>query len=303
LGGISLYPLSLWHNDERMISEKTNIPAPAEPVRVNTVYGPVWSWRVGFSLGVDLICVDSVCSFNCTYCQLGFIQVRINERRLYVTTGKVMRDLEESRWRESDVITFSGSGEPTLALNLGEATREIGAFTRKPTLVLTNGTLLHLPEVRKELHEADRIYVKLDAATEETFGRINRPVPGVTLSGIVENVLELRQSYPGMLGVQMMFTRVNLGEVDEFARILNRIRPEEVQLNTPTRPYPEKWVLQTRGSHGGVDYPAKPLKTISLEQACALEARLRELTGLNIISVYKGCGEEDEKGNFVHGQS
>jgi wyosine [tRNA(Phe)-imidazoG37] synthetase (radical SAM superfamily) len=275
-----------------MISDETNRLAPVEPVKVSTVYGPVWSWRVGHSLGIDLICVSSVCSFNCTYCQLGFIQVRINERKLYVPTEKVMQDLKNSRWQESDVITFSGSGEPTLALNLGEATREVGAFTRKPTLTLTNGTLLHLPEVRRDLNQADRVYVKLDAATEQTFARINRPVPGVTLSGIVENLLEFRQSYSGMLGIQMMFTRVNIGEVDDFARLLNRIRPDEVQLNTPTRPYPENWVLQTRGSHAGVDYPAKALKTISLEQACALEARLREVTGLNIISVYKGCGDE-----------
>jgi wyosine [tRNA(Phe)-imidazoG37] synthetase (radical SAM superfamily) len=275
-----------------MISREKDSPQPAGPVDVNTVYGPVWSWRVGLSLGIDLICATSVCSFNCTYCQLGFIQVRINERKLYVPTEKVMEDLKNSHWRESDVITFSGSGEPTLALNLGEATREIGAFTGKPTLILSNGTLLDLPGVRKELNEADRVYIKLDAATEETFVRVNRPVAGITLSAIVENTLEFRQSYPGRLGVQMMFTRVNIGEVDDFARLLNRIRPDEVQLNTPTRPYPEHWVLQTRGSHGGVDYPAKALKTISLEQACAVEARLRELTGLNIISVYKGCGEE-----------
>ena len=41
---------------------------------VSTVYGPIPSWRVGESLGIDLIRDNSVCSFNCVYCQLGYIQ-------------------------------------------------------------------------------------------------------------------------------------------------------------------------------------------------------------------------------------
>ncbi len=265
---------------------KTPYSESSLPITVSSVYGPVPSWRVGESLGIDLICVNSVCSFNCTYCQLGFIQVRTNQRRLYVPTEKLQRDLEASEWRRSDVITLSGSGEPTLALNLGEAIRLISGYTAKPVIVLTNGTLLHLADVRQELQAADRVFVKLDAATEEVFRRVNRPVNGVELADIVASTVEFKKNYPGMLGVQMMFTRVNMGQVEEFARLLNRLRPDEVQLNTPKRPYPEHWVLQTRGSHTGVDYPAKPLRVITREEASRLEERLRELTGLNIISVY-----------------
>ena len=255
--------------------------------QVSSVYGPVPSWRVGQSLGIDPICVNSICSFNCTYCQLGFIQVRINERRLFVPTEKILADLEESRWQQADIITISGSGEPTLAANLGEIVRALQNRTGKPVLVLTNGTLLHLPEVQVELGMADKVFVKLDAASEATFQRINRPVSGVTLARIVQSLVEFHSRYSGYLGVQMMFTRVNLGEVDQFAEILNRVRPDEVQLNTPTRPYPQDWVVQTRGSHEGVDYPARPLKRITREEAGAIKARLRELTGLKIISVYK----------------
>ncbi len=237
---------------------------------------------------MDPICVNSVCSFNCTYCQLGFIQVRVNERQIFVPTEKVMRDLAESRWREADVITVSGSGEPTLAANLGEIVDGLKSFTGKPVLVLTNGTLLHLPALQAELKRADKVFIKLDAATEETFKRINRPVPGVTLEGIVKAACAFRENYQGFLGIQMMFTRVNLHEVTQFAELLKRIRPDEVQLNTPTRPYPQKWVIQTRGSHDGVDYPARPLKRITSEEAFRLEADLRALTGLKIISVYGG---------------
>lgn len=254
--------------------------------KISSVYGPVRSWRVGMSLGIDLLCLNSICSFNCTYCQLGFIQVRINERHCFVPTAKVMLDLKNSEWQSADIVTFSGSGEPTLALNLGEAIRGVHQFTGKPVLVLTNGTLLHLEEVQSELNESEKVFVKLDGATDSTFRKINRPVEGVTLDGIIRSLLSFKKQYPGYLGVQMMLTRVNLHEIDRFAVLLNQIGPQEVQLNTPTRPYPQQWVLQTRGSHNGVDYPARPLKPISLEEAEASEARLRELTGLRVISVY-----------------
>jgi wyosine [tRNA(Phe)-imidazoG37] synthetase (radical SAM superfamily) len=272
--------LGMYGNSSGQLSKKQQVQ------EVSSVYGPVRSWRVGMSLGVDPICVNSVCSFNCTYCQLGLIQVRINERRLFVPTDKVMKDLQQSRWREADIITVSGSGEPTLASNLGDIVEGLKAHTRKPVLVLTNGTLLHVASVQEDLSLSDKVFVKLDGATEPTFRRINRPVPGVTLEGIISATEAFRGRYRGYLGIQMMFTRVNIGEVRQFAAILKRLRPDEVQLNTPTRPYPQGWVIQTRGSHDGVDYPARPLKRISREEAVAIETELRSLTGLNIISVY-----------------
>ena len=133
---------------------------------VSCVYGPVTSWRVGRSLGIDLLCINSICSFNCTYCQLGFIQVRINHRDLFVPTSKVVADFERSDWRQADIITFSGNGEPTLATNLGEVIGELKARSGKPTLVLTNGTLLDSEEVRQELALSDQVFLKLDAASE-----------------------------------------------------------------------------------------------------------------------------------------
>ncbi|UCF37023.1 MAG: radical SAM protein [Acidobacteriota bacterium] len=256
--------------------------------QVSSIYGPVRSWRVGWSLGVDLICVNSVCSFNCTYCQLGNIQVRTNERRLFVPTEKVMRDLEESDWRKADIITFSGSGEPALALNLGESIEQIRHRTGKPVLILTNGTLLHLPEVRSELCAADRVYLKLDACSDSVLQRVNRPVEGVTLEGIVEAGSRFREEFKGYLGIQMMFVHSNEKELDAFAAMLHRLKPDEVQVNTPTRPYPDSWYLASRGSHEGVDYPARPIKPLSVARLDSIVEELRRrTTGVNIICVAK----------------
>lgn len=254
--------------------------------RVSTVYGPVHSWRVGLSLGIDLICETSVCSFNCTYCQLGNIQRHSGERKLFVPTDKVLADLAESPWRQADIITFSGSGEPTLALNLGACIRQVRRLTGKPTLVLTNGILLADPSVRCDLLESDRVYVKIDAGDEQTFQLINRPVPGVTLRGIVEATKRFRDEYKGYLGIQSMFTPKNIEQAEQMAELYSAIHPDEVQLNTPTRPYPRSWYLASRGSHDGVDYPAQPLKVITREQAQEAEETIRRRTGLKVVSVY-----------------
>jgi len=149
------------------------------PQNFSSIYGPVHSWRVGESLGIDLICETSTCSFNCFYCQLGKIQKVTNERTLFIDTKSVMDDFENSQWKKSDIITFSGSGEPTLATNLGEVSRAIKKITPIPQLLLTNGTLLNHPEVIADCQGIDKVYVKLDAPDEEHFQRINRPVKGM----------------------------------------------------------------------------------------------------------------------------
>lgn len=257
-----------------------------ETAEISSVYGPVSSWRVGLSLGIDLICFNSVCSFNCTYCQLGSIQVRTNERQLFVSTSKVIEDFRNSDWERADIITYSGSGEPTLASNLGESILAIKALTEKPQLVLTNGTLLGREDVRIELSHSDRVYVKLDFASSSSLQKVNRPVAGVTLEQIVTGAEIFRMEYSGYLGIQMMLLYSNVYEYKNFPELLDRIRPDEVQINTPSRPYPDNWYLASRGSHEGVDYPARPLKQVPAERLQEIANYLRANTsGIKQISV------------------
>lgn len=276
-------------NDELPLAEI----ARADLSKISSVYGPVRSWRVGWSLGIDLLCLNSICSFNCVYCQLGTIQVQTNQRQLFVPTAKMMSDLEQSEWRRSDIITFSGSGEPTLALNLGESIVAAREFTRKPVLVLTNGTLFHLPEVRQALGPADRVYLKLDAATETSFKRVNRPVQGVSFSKLLGAAEIFRESYPGYFGLQVMLLFSNLDRLEDYARLFQRLQPDEVQINTPTRPYPQDWYLDSRGSHGRVEYPAKPLKRLTPERIREITGQFKQMApGLQITCVYDRLSAE-----------
>ncbi len=126
----------------------------------------------------------SICSFNCVYCQLGDIQVKTAERKIYVPTEKVERDLRLSDWETADLVTILGNGEPTLALNLGEVLQVIREYTAKPSTVLTNATLLNDPAVRADLNYADHVACKLDAASDVVLQRMNRPVAGIDMASI-----------------------------------------------------------------------------------------------------------------------
>lgn len=255
-------------------------------MKVSSVYGPVNSWRLGRSLGIDLLCVNSICSFRCIYCQLGKININTAERRLYVPTDSVMTDLEASPWRDADAITFSGTGEPTLATNLGEVIELVKASTGKPAVVLTNAAHLNDQEVRNDLRAADKVFCKLDAADERHFQLINRPISGLTLQGTVDGIKAFRQEYPGFLAIQIMLQRVTARQIEGFARILNEIGPDEVQLNSPSRPIPLKWWTEARGGDVGDSVPATRPRMLGGDEMERIETRLRQLTGLRICSVY-----------------
>lgn len=253
----------------------------------SSVYGPVNSWRVGSSLGVDLLLQTSICSFNCIYCQLGDIQKKTIERKIYVPTEQVEKDFKNSRWQEADIVTFSGSGEPTLALNLAEVVHFIKEYSGKPVMVLTNATTLNDPAVINDLQDVDHVACKLDAASEEKLKMMNRPVDGVTFEGIVSGIKNLRQNYKGKLSLQCMFMPGNLAETEALCDVIKEIKPDEVQLNTPKRAYPLEWHLESRGNHGKKEYPTRELRMISEVEADEIELLIAEKTGVPILSFYQ----------------
>ena len=256
-----------------------------------TVYGPVSSWRFGASLGIDPIFEVSTCSFNCIYCQLGNIQRVTSEIKVYVPTEKVLEDFQESLKKNEkiDVITYSGSGEPTLAKNLGEIIKGIRKIAPSiPQYILTNATLLNNPSVVEDLNLLDKVILKLDAGSEEVFQLINRPDKDITLNGIIQGILNFKKQYKGSIEVQTMFMPINYEDLESLANILKKIGPELVQLNTPKRAYPLSWERENRGNHLGIHlHKTANLRIISEKEASDIETKLAEMTGLKFLSVYR----------------
>lgn len=201
------------------------------------VYGPVPSWRLGRSLGIDLLSTKGkTCSFDCIYCQLGRTVNPLTERKQFVSLSQVAADLERVRGISADYATFSGVGEPSLASNLGEAIRLVKSVLKLPVAVLTNSSLMSREDVRRELTLADIVVAKIDAPNEELFRQINRPYLQCTFGEISRAIKLFRGEYQGKLALQMMFIEANRGCAPEMARIAEQLSPDEVQINTPLRP-------------------------------------------------------------------
>ena len=201
------------------------------------LYGPVPSWRLGRSLGVDLVSTKGkTCSFDCIYCQLGRTAHPLVRRREFEPISHLAQELETVKKIAVDYVTFSGVAEPTLASNLGQAIELVKSVLGLPVAVLTNSSLMPGEDVRRELSQADVVVAKMDAPNEGLFRQINRPRVKSTLDEILRAIRLFREGYRGKLALQMMFVEANKGYAPEMARIAGELSPDEVQINTPLRP-------------------------------------------------------------------
>lgn len=210
----------------------------------SVVYGLVPSWRLGKSLGIDMVSTDrKTCSFDCVYCQLGKTKNQLNQRKEFVPLHVLEKELMKIKRIDADYATFSGMGEPTLASNLGDAIRLTRSILKLPIAVLTNSHLIVNEDVRNDLQLADIVVAKIDASREEIFQQINRPYGKNTLSDILNSIKSFRKNYRAKLALQMMFIDLNKNYADEMAKIAMDISPDEVQINTPLRPCAVKPLL------------------------------------------------------------
>ena len=235
------------------------------------VYGPVPSWRLGRSLGIDLLSTRrKVCSFNCVYCQLGETSRFFVEPQEFISLKQLRGEIESLARIEADYATFSGMGEPTLASNLGEAIQLAGSILGLPTAVLTNGSLIFREDVRERLAHADVVVAKLDVPNEELFRLVNRPASGLRLNLVLEGMRQFRNTFRGKLALQVMFIQANEGYAELIAELASSISPDEVQINTPLRPS-----------------KAKPL---SPEDIAGIRAKFSDLP--NVVTIYEAPSRE-----------
>lgn len=205
--------------------------------RFQYIYGPVPSWRVGSSLGIDLLSQkEKICSYDCVYCQLGRTKTLTVARQIYVPEEEILKEVESLPDISIDYITFSGKGEPTLAENLGSLIRAIRTIRRESVAVITNASLINRQDIQNELSYADFVIVKLDASSQESFIKVNRPYQEIEFDAIIAGMKEFRKQFKGKLALQVMFIRENARAAEEIASIAHDIYPDEVQINTPLRP-------------------------------------------------------------------
>jgi wyosine [tRNA(Phe)-imidazoG37] synthetase (radical SAM superfamily) len=204
------------------------------------IFGPLPSRRLGRSVGVDII-PKKLCNLDCIYCEVGQTDKRAMRRREYVPTRSVLEEIQLKlhEGERIDFITFSGSGEPTLNSKLGEMIRFVKEMTSIPVAVITNGTLLFLEEVRRDLLLADVVLPSLDAATQSTFERINQPHPSLNIKTTIEGLKRFREEYAGQLWLEVLLVAGYNDSDEELAALkhaIQQIEPDRIQLNTVVRP-------------------------------------------------------------------
>jgi wyosine [tRNA(Phe)-imidazoG37] synthetase (radical SAM superfamily) len=185
------------------------------------------------------------------------------ERKIYISTHKIIDEVKQLPELKIDYITFSGRGEPTLSANLADVIKIIKTLRKEKVAILTNSSLINRDDVRKALSLADFVVVKLDAYSQNTLKLINKPLSSIKFDDIYNGIKLFRKEYTKKLALQIMFIDENKEYADRLAELSLAIAPDEVQINTPLR-----------------QCEVKPL---SCEEIFKIKGYFK---GLNVISVY-----------------
>ena len=248
------------------------------------VFGPVPSRRLGISLGVDLVLSKS-CNLNCIFCECGATKKIQLERQRFKDMNEILNEIQSVlKDIKPDYITFSGSGEPTLSLDLGnisKAIKEDLKYKGKICLI-TNSLLLANQEVIKELEYIDLIVPTLNTLKQDIFEKIVRPDYRTSVDEIKKGFINLNKSnYKGKIWIEI-FILENINDSEEnfieIANFLNseNIRYDKIQLNTIDRVGAER-----------------DLKAISFDKILKAKKILEE-NGLHNIEIIKSLNELEE---------
>ena len=242
----------------------------------NIIFGPVRSRRLGLSLGVNLLPVDSkLCNFDCIYCECGWNEDHPGRRRF--NSREDVREMLAKTLRRMvdegevpDVITFAGNGEPTMHPDFEDIIADTIALRdqicpQAKVSVLSNATQIHREDVRRALLRVDNNILKLDSAFDATVQLINKPQGSYS----VERTVELMKLFEGKMILQTMFLRGEyLGqrvdnttekEVKAWLDIVEQIRPRQVMIYSLDR-----------------DTPCQTLEKVEKEELQKIAARLQE---------------------------
>jgi len=220
-------------------------------IREETVFGPIFSRRLGSSLGINLLPEKGkICNFDCIYCECGWNRDGRNDTVL-PTAEKVRTDLERMLQRlvkektPVDSITFSGDGEPTINPEFPQIIDDTlrlrdQYYPQAKVSVLSNATRVHVPEVFNALCKVDNPIMKIDAPTNDLVEKINMPAPGYDVNRVIEALKQFNGNF--VLQTCMLrgngFDSARLEVVGPLMDIVRLLKPREWMVYTIDRATP-----------------------------------------------------------------
>ena len=222
-------------------------------IREETVFGPIFSRRLGSSLGINLLPVNGkICTFDCIYCECGWNRDGRGDTRL--PKAAEVREVLGAKLQQLaadgvpvDSITFSGDGESTINPDFPQIIDDTLALRDKyypsaKVSVLSNASQVYRPEIFKALRKVDNPIMKIDAPTNELVEKINHPAPGYDVNRVVEAL----KQFNGDFILQTMFLKSKDFDssspevLDGWMDIVRLLKPREVMAYTIDRPTPEE---------------------------------------------------------------
>lgn len=222
-------------------------------IREETVFGPIFSRRLGSSLGINLLPVNGkICTFDCIYCECGWNKDGRGDTKLPKATE--VREALEAKLKQLvsdgipvDSITFSGDGESTINPDFPQIIDDTiklrdQYYPKAKVSVLSNATQVHRPEIFAALCKVDNPIMKIDAPANDLIERINHPAPGYD----VARVIEALKQFKGNFVLQTMFLKSKDFDssspevLDGWMDIVRLLKPREVMAYTIARPTPEE---------------------------------------------------------------
>lgn len=205
------------------------------------IFGPVASRRFGTSLGIDLSPSKKQCNFDCLYCELA-PSLTTDKQSEAFKASEIIEQLQKAlkEHPNTDVITLTANGEPTLYPYLDELIKSIDSIKEnKETLILTNSATVSDAKTYKSLLSSDQVKLSLDAVSIDVFKKIDRPHEGIDLNKLISSVISFSKEYKGKLFIEILFVK-GLNDTKEEIKALNdvlrEINCQRIDLGTIDRP-------------------------------------------------------------------
>ena len=248
----------------------------------NYVFGPVKSRRLGNSLGINLLPIQSkTCNFNCVYCECGLTLDNTGKLPSAGEIEKLLRNRLEkalSNNEKIDSITYAGNGEPTmhpeferiidLSINLRNE-----LYPKAIISVLSNAMLIRKSKVKDALDKVDRNILKIDSVFPETINLINCPIEDYNLNTVIQEM----KGFKKKPWIQTLFLKGTVNgisfdnssdkEVNAWLNVIQKIQPEAVMIYSLAR-----------------NTPYESLKSIGKKRLLEISELLKKLSISTIVS-------------------
>lgn len=194
------------------------------------------------------------CPLNCVYCEVQRTTHLSTKRGEFYPIREIIEELDDylKSIPKLDFITFSGAGEPTLHSGIGIIIDYIkDHYPQYKLALLTNGILLSDDLVRAQILRCDLILPSLDAASQEVFEKINRPMPGLKVEELISSLVSLRKEFKGEIRLEVFIIEGlndTASALDSLAIAIEKIEPDIIQLNSLDRVGAEEWVRSASSS-------------------------------------------------------